>query len=154
MSFSTAGGGPSRPEMNVTPLIDILLVLIIVFMVIVATSKEYVVNTQLPQEANREQPHQNERTIVIQIVWVPGQQNPLLKINQENVPWDDLEPALTRLRNAQPQGPQRMAVTILRADLLQPAPVEAHEISETAARLVEGIIQEGNVGRSPRRERG
>jgi len=44
MAFSTAGGGPSRPEMNVTPLIDILLVLIIVFMVIVATSKEYVVN--------------------------------------------------------------------------------------------------------------
>ncbi len=33
MAFSTAGGGPSRPEMNVTPLIDILLVLIIVFMV-------------------------------------------------------------------------------------------------------------------------
>jgi len=97
MAFSTAGGGPSRPEMNVTPLIDILLVLIIVFMVIVATSKEYVVNTQLPQEANREQPHQNERTIVIQIVWVPGQQNPMLKINQESVPWDDLEPALTRI---------------------------------------------------------
>ena len=45
MAFSTAGGGPSRPEMNVTPLIDILLVLIIVFMVIVATSKDYVVNT-------------------------------------------------------------------------------------------------------------
>jgi len=97
MAFSTAGGGPSRPEMNVTPLIDILLVLIIVFMVIVATSKEYVVNTQLPQEANREQPHQNERTIVIQIFWIPGQQNPMLKINQENVPWDDLEPALTRI---------------------------------------------------------
>ena len=32
MAFSMAGGGPSRPEVNVTPLIDILLVLIIVFM--------------------------------------------------------------------------------------------------------------------------
>ena len=63
MAFSTAGGGPSRPELNVTPLIDILLVLIIVFMVIVATSKEYVVNTQLPEQAKGEQPHQNERTI-------------------------------------------------------------------------------------------
>jgi Biopolymer transport protein ExbD/TolR len=61
MAFSTAGGGPSRPEMNVTPLIDILLVLIIVFMVIVATSKEYVVNTQLPEEAKGEQPHQSQR---------------------------------------------------------------------------------------------
>jgi hypothetical protein len=31
MAFSMAGGGPSRPEINVTPLIDVLLVLIIVF---------------------------------------------------------------------------------------------------------------------------
>ena len=97
MAFSPAGGGPSRPEMNVTPLIDILLVLIIVFMVIVATSKEYVVNTQLPDEAKGEQPHQNERTIVIQVIWSPGQQDPLLKINQESVAWDDLEPALARI---------------------------------------------------------
>ena len=95
MAFSTPGGGPSRPEMNVTPLIDILLVLIIVFMVIVATSKEYVVNTQLPEEG--EEPHQNERTIVIQIIWSPQQQAPLLKINQESVPWDNLEPALARI---------------------------------------------------------
>ena len=29
MAFSMAGGGPSRPEINVTPLIDVLLVLII-----------------------------------------------------------------------------------------------------------------------------
>jgi biopolymer transport protein TolR len=97
MAFSTAGGGPSRPEMNVTPLIDILLVLIIVFMVIVATSKEYVVNTQLPEESKGEQPHQNERTIVIQIIWSPQHQTPLLKINQESVPWDDLEPRLARI---------------------------------------------------------
>jgi biopolymer transport protein TolR len=96
MAFSTAGGGPSRPELNVTPLIDILLVLIIVFMVIVATSKEYVVNTQLPEQSKGE-PHQNERTIVIQIIWSPKQQEPLLKINQETVPWDDLNPALTRI---------------------------------------------------------
>jgi biopolymer transport protein ExbD len=57
MAFSTAGGGPSRPEMNVTPLIDILLVLIIVLMVIVATSKEYLVITQLPEEAKGERTH-------------------------------------------------------------------------------------------------
>jgi biopolymer transport protein ExbD len=71
--------------------------LIIVFMVIVATSKEYVVNTQLPEESKGEQPHQNERTIVIQIIWSPQHQTPLLKINQESVPWDDLEPRLARI---------------------------------------------------------
>jgi biopolymer transport protein TolR len=97
MAFSTAGGGPSRPELNVTPLIDVLLVLIIVFMVIVATSKEYKIDTLLPQPANAEQPHQNERTIVIQVIWSAQSKVPLLKINQETVPWDQLEPSLERI---------------------------------------------------------
>ena len=35
MAFSTAGGGPSNPQINVTPLIDVLLVMLIIFMVIV-----------------------------------------------------------------------------------------------------------------------
>jgi biopolymer transport protein ExbD len=68
MAFSMAGGDPSRPEINVAPLIDVLLVLIIVFMVTVATTKEYKVDALLPQPGKPEQPHQNERTIVIQIL--------------------------------------------------------------------------------------
>jgi len=40
MAFSQAGGGPSNPQINVTPLIDVLLVLIIVFMVVVSMSKD------------------------------------------------------------------------------------------------------------------
>jgi biopolymer transport protein TolR len=97
MAFSTAGGGPSRPEMNVTPLIDILLVLIIVFMVIVATTKEYKVDALLPQPTTADQPHQNERTIVIQVIWDEQSRVPLLKINQEAVPWERLEPDLERI---------------------------------------------------------
>src|ERR1700675_2424820 len=97
MAFSTAGGGASRPEMNVTPLIDILLVLIIVFMVVVASSKEYKVDALLPQPATPDQPHRNERTIVIQVIWSPQSQVPLLKINQESVPWEQLEPNLERI---------------------------------------------------------
>jgi len=34
---------------------------------------------------------------VIQIIWSPQQQAPLLKITQESVPWDNLEPALARI---------------------------------------------------------
>jgi biopolymer transport protein TolR len=97
MAFSMAGGGPSRLEINVTPLIDVLLVLIIVFMVIVATSKEYKIDALLPQSAQADQPHQNERTIVIQVIWSEQSKAPLLKINQEAVPWDQLEPNLERI---------------------------------------------------------
>lgn len=38
MAFSTAGSGVLRAEINITPMIDILLVLMIVFMVAVTMS--------------------------------------------------------------------------------------------------------------------
>jgi biopolymer transport protein TolR len=72
-------------------------VLIIVFMVIVAMSKEYMVQAQLPQPADGKQVHENERTIVIQVIWNAQSQAPGLKINNNRVPWDDLEPQLARI---------------------------------------------------------
>ena len=51
----------------------------------------------LPQPAKEEQPHQNERTIVIQVIWSAQSQVPLLKINQETVPWENLESSLERI---------------------------------------------------------
>ena len=71
MSFSTAGGGPSNPQINVTPLIDVLIVLIIVFMVVVSMSKTKGLDAQIPQPAtdDKNQPVPIDRTIVIQVVW-------------------------------------------------------------------------------------
>jgi len=57
-----------------------------------------------------------------------------------------LKTALARLRHTQPQRPQRVTLAILRADLLQPAPVEAHEVAEAPALAVEGVVQECGVG--------
>ena len=51
MSFS-AGGGPSAPQMNVTPLIDVLLVLLIIFMLVVIQEKPKGFNAQIPQQPN------------------------------------------------------------------------------------------------------
>ena len=39
MAMSMGGGGPSAPQMNVTPLMDVQLVLIIIFMVIVVSER-------------------------------------------------------------------------------------------------------------------
>jgi biopolymer transport protein ExbD len=99
MAFSTGGRGPFNGQMNVTPLIDVLLVLIIVFMVVVTMSKEHQLEVQLPQQPKNElvEPHQNEGTIVIQVAWDPKDKAPVLKINQESVPWDNLEPRLERI---------------------------------------------------------
>jgi biopolymer transport protein ExbD len=40
MAFSMACGGPSGPQINVTPLIDVLLTLIVVFMIVVAMEQD------------------------------------------------------------------------------------------------------------------
>jgi biopolymer transport protein ExbD len=51
MAFSTAGGGPfsTGPKMNVTPLIDVLLVLIIVFLLVVVEQQPVGLRTEIPQ---------------------------------------------------------------------------------------------------------
>lgn len=99
MAFSMSGRGPFSGQMNVTPMIDVLLVLIIVFMVVVSLSKERVVKTDLPQPSPKEaeRNHINERTIVIQVLWDAEKKSPSLKINQEVVAWDDLEPRLASI---------------------------------------------------------
>jgi biopolymer transport protein ExbD len=98
MAFSMAGGGPSRPEINVTPLIDVLLVLIIVFMVVVSMDKEYVEKAQIPQPDQKQTAEaQQSPTIVIQVVWSSKDQIPSLKINREEVRWQDLETRLAEI---------------------------------------------------------
>ena len=95
MAFSTGGGGPFNGQMNVTPLIDVLLVLIIVFMVVVSMSKEKGLEAQIPQQS-QDQPNipQSEGTIVVQVMWTSKDVPPTLRINQEDVKWENLQPRL------------------------------------------------------------
>jgi biopolymer transport protein TolR len=100
MSFSMAGGGARGPEINVTPLIDVLLTLIIVFMVVVSMDKEQGETAQIPQPDQKQtQNIAQPRTVVIQVVWTKTNEDqpPSVKINQENVRWEDLEPRLAKI---------------------------------------------------------
>jgi biopolymer transport protein ExbD len=98
MAMSMAGGGPSGPQMNVTPMIDVLLVLIIIFMVIVMSSKHEGLRTQIPEPAPdsaKASPPEPQRTIVIQLQEASGKDDtPKVKINAEEVSWEQLEPRL------------------------------------------------------------
>jgi biopolymer transport protein TolR len=93
MAFSTAGGRPFQAEINVTPMIDVLLVLIIVFMVVVSMSQKEGLKAEIPQPANGPQ-MPAPRTIVIQLNWTPENQAPSVKINDDAVKWEDLHDRL------------------------------------------------------------
>ncbi len=99
MAFSTGGRGPFQGQMNVTPLIDVLLVLIIVFMVVQTMIREEGVKAQIPQPATSQQAdvHDPESAIVIQVAWDGSRKNAALKINQEVVPWENLQPRLEQI---------------------------------------------------------
>lgn len=97
MAFSNTSSGPLRAEINITSMIDILLVLIIVFMVVVSMSQEKGLKAQIPQPANEKSPPQPERTIVIQIAWSGDNKTPTIKINDEDVPWDRLHDRLSTI---------------------------------------------------------
>jgi biopolymer transport protein ExbD len=94
MAFSTAGGGPLRAEINITPMIDVLLVLIIVFMVVVSMSQEKGLEAQIPQPATNNAQPEPVRTIVIQIAWAENKQVVTVKINDEDVKWENLHDRL------------------------------------------------------------
>lgn len=96
MSFSTAGGGPSAPQMNVTPLIDVLLVLLIIFMLVVIQDKPKGFEAQIPQQPNPKD-HSipaPETTIIIQVRDGKSADHPDVKINNETVAWNDLRQRL------------------------------------------------------------
>jgi len=98
MAFSTAGRGPLKAEMNVTPMIDVLLVLIIVFLVVVASiTHSRGLAAQIPQPATKIEKSTSPHTVVIQLAFTGKDNPPSLKINEETVPWDDLQTRLSRI---------------------------------------------------------
>jgi len=97
MAFSTAGGSAPKPEINVTPLIDVLLTLIVVFMLVVSAQKDYQEKAQIPQpHEKRTDATEPPRTVVVQLSW-SHDSRALLKINGADVSWHDLESSLARI---------------------------------------------------------
>ncbi len=82
--------GGAIADMNVVPLIDILLVLLIIFMVITPLTPKGL-DTLVPQP-NPNQPQNQEfenKTVVVQVL-MRGRVCCSLKINQEDATWDGL----------------------------------------------------------------
>ena len=79
--------GGAMSDMNVVPLIDILLVLIIIFMVITPLTPkglEALVPQPSPPDAKQQQ-ELEQKTVVVQVL-----ENNVLKINEDAADWDSL----------------------------------------------------------------
>jgi len=94
MSMMVGARNKQSCEINVTPLIDVLLVLLIIFMVVLPEHK-WGEKTLVPQPSAESSETNPPTPIVIQLKDIGESKRPLLKINQEEVSWDGLESRLT-----------------------------------------------------------
>ncbi len=94
MAMTTGGTGGQSADMNVTPLIDVLLTLLVIFMIItpVTPKGEKALIPQPPPKTAKPQP--DNQSVVLQVLVGP-KGVPQLKLNQQEVRWQDLPARLT-----------------------------------------------------------
>jgi biopolymer transport protein ExbD/biopolymer transport protein TolR len=102
MDIGSKGGKPGRaqPNMNVTPLVDVVLVLLIIFMVITPLlAKQFWLH--LPNKVDKDQPQdssEKEKPIVVTVT-----QSGDIKINRDVIPKAEFPNKLRRVLAAREQ---------------------------------------------------
>jgi biopolymer transport protein ExbD len=100
MAFSVGGGsgGKITPTMNVTPLVDVVLVLLIIFMVVtpLLTKQVWMNVPPKPKEDIPQPPSDAPQPIVLTV-----DKDGVTKVNSEVIPQAELATRIMRMLNAQ-----------------------------------------------------
>jgi biopolymer transport protein ExbD/biopolymer transport protein TolR len=98
MATGASGGKKTRatPQMNVTPLVDVVLVLLIIFMVVTPLlSKQLWLQLPKQETKNEAEPPRENKSVVLTV-----KQDGLLEINGQAVPRQELKDKITRFMAA------------------------------------------------------
>jgi biopolymer transport protein ExbD len=105
-----------KPEINVTPLIDVLLVLLIIFMVITPL-KPHKIESKVPERAQAGTEVVNPLVIVLGLDVDAQGRVTSVKINQDTVPIDDLQSRLKEIFDRLPSDRRTIFIRAARSAL-------------------------------------
>ena len=107
MSMAAGGGSQLNSEINVTPMVDIMLVMLIIFMVVTPLLQSGV-NVALPKGSNPDEEGDitNERAVVVSIPFAGA-----YYVNRDPIAKDDLVKTIeTRMKLRRPDEPQAVYI--------------------------------------------
>jgi biopolymer transport protein ExbD len=96
MAISAGGGGGLTNEPNVTPMIDVLLVLLIIFMIVVPMARK-AIDVQLPDPTPQPAAQTPQDQIVMEVC-----KNNTYSINKQPVPKEQLPAKLKEIYDPRP----------------------------------------------------
>jgi biopolymer transport protein TolR len=96
MSMTFGGRDRASPEINVTPMIDVLLVLLIIFMVLFPY-QSMGERAEIPLPGIDQPLPAPSKPIVIQLEQAAENQRPTLKINGQEVSWENFSSRLEEI---------------------------------------------------------
>ncbi|HEX3928474.1 MAG TPA: biopolymer transporter ExbD [Gemmatimonadales bacterium] len=126
MAMSAGGGGALTSEPNVTPMIDVLLVLLIIFMVVIALGRT-AMDIQIPPIDTASKSSDVSTQIVLQLkddgsYWINGHEHPKAELSQAF--HDIYDPRPSKLLFVKPD-PNRLYGDVIEAmDIARGAGVE------------------------------